>query len=57
MDISQKMIEYAKKTYANEAQLSFIEFNIEAKEIPLNLINAYDNAISFHCLQWCADPR
>jgi SAM-dependent methyltransferase len=56
-DISKKMIDFAKDTHANEKRLSFIELNIEVDELPSNLINAFDNAVSFYCLHWCQNTR
>ncbi|XP_011501098.1 PREDICTED: uncharacterized protein LOC105364772 isoform X2 [Ceratosolen solmsi marchali] len=56
-DISKKMIDYAKVTHADEKRLSFIEFNIEVENLPSNLINTYDNAVSFYCLHWCQNTR
>ena len=55
MDVSQKMIDYARKNYANEKRMSFVECNLESKVIPRHLVEAYDNAVSFYCLHWCFD--
>lgn len=55
-DISNHMVSYAKKYYADE-KLSYIVLNIEAPELPSDQINRYNNVFSFYCLHWCNDLR
>ncbi|KAG8037462.1 hypothetical protein G9C98_005672 [Cotesia typhae] len=54
-DISDSMIESAKKSYRDEKRLSFLKLNIETDELPIKEIEKYDNALSFYCLHWCQD--
>ncbi|XP_074101890.1 juvenile hormone acid methyltransferase isoform X1 [Cotesia typhae] len=56
-DISDSMIESAKKSYRDEKRLSFLKLNIETDELPIKEIEKYDNALSFYCLHWCQDMR
>ncbi|XP_057326667.1 juvenile hormone acid O-methyltransferase [Microplitis mediator] len=56
-DISESMIDSAKKKYQDEERLSFIKLNIEAEELPIKEIERYDNVLSFYCLHWCQNMR
>ncbi|XP_050334313.1 juvenile hormone acid O-methyltransferase-like [Bactrocera neohumeralis] len=52
-DISPEMIEYAKQHYAVDDKLSFIELDMQTSELPKNLIEQFDHAVSFYALHWC----
>lgn len=54
-DISQEMINYARKNYADK-RLSYIIMDIES-DLPSDEIEYYDNSVSFYCLHWCKDIR
>ena len=56
-DISQQMIESAKKRFADEERMDFIELDIETTELPKSILGSYDNALSFYCLHWIQDQR
>lgn len=54
-DISEKMINYARKNYADK-RLSYIVMDIES-DLPSDQIECYENITSFYCLHWCQDIR
>jgi len=56
-DISENMIEFAKKTYSNEKQLKFEVLDIQTKNLPEKYISEFDHIFSFHTLNWCYDIR
>ncbi|XP_029679526.1 juvenile hormone acid O-methyltransferase-like isoform X2 [Formica exsecta] len=55
-DISEDMIEFAKKTYGNE-RLKFEVLDIQTKSLPEKYISGFDHIISFNALNWCYDIR
>ncbi|KAL0109382.1 hypothetical protein PUN28_014452 [Cardiocondyla obscurior] len=56
-DVSQAMVNYARKNYCDSKRLSYMVLNIETSELPADQIGKYDNALSFYCLHWCNDLR
>ncbi|XP_039964257.1 juvenile hormone acid O-methyltransferase-like [Bactrocera tryoni] len=56
-DISPEMIEYAKQHYAVDDKLSFIELDMQTSELPKNLIEQFDHAVSFYALHWCKNTQ
>jgi len=56
-DISENMIEFAKKTYSNEKQLKFEVLDIQTKNLPEKYISEFDHIFSFHALNWCYNFR
>lgn len=54
-DISQAMVNYARKKYSDDKRLSYIVLDIETPELPSDQVEQYDNAVSFYCLHWCND--
>ncbi|XP_025269749.1 juvenile hormone acid O-methyltransferase [Camponotus floridanus] len=56
-DISENMIEFAKKTYPNEKQLKFEVLDIQTKNLPEKYISKFDHIFSFQTLNWCYDIR
>ena len=52
------MLEYARtKNRDDNEKISFVHLNIEANKLPNNLINKFDNVVSFYCLHWCQNIR
>lgn len=56
-DVSNDMIEYAKKRHNIKKRLEFEIFNIETKELPTKYVSEFDHIFSFYTLQICKDPR
>lgn len=56
-DISENMIEYAKKRYAIKNTLEFEVLDIQTKNLPTEYIAEFDCILSFHTLHWCTDIR
>ncbi|EFN68634.1 Trans-aconitate 2-methyltransferase [Camponotus floridanus] len=56
-DISENMIEFAKKTYSNEKQLKFEVLDIQTKNLPEKYISEFDHIFSFHALNFCYNFR
>ncbi|XP_072747973.1 juvenile hormone acid O-methyltransferase-like [Anoplolepis gracilipes] len=55
-DISENMIEFAKKTYGNE-KLKFEVLDIQTTSLPKKYISRFDHVFSFNVLHWCYDIR
>ncbi|XP_012521864.1 juvenile hormone acid O-methyltransferase isoform X2 [Monomorium pharaonis] len=54
-DISEAMVEYARKKYSVDKRLSYIVLDIETSELPSDQVGRYENVVSFYCLHWCND--
>ncbi|XP_012270475.1 juvenile hormone acid O-methyltransferase [Orussus abietinus] len=57
VDKSKTIVEFASKRYHEEGRLSFFELDIETLNLPNELIEGFDNAVSFYCLHWCQEIR
>ncbi|KAF5299213.1 hypothetical protein FQA39_LY02386 [Lamprigera yunnana] len=56
IDISQKMINFAKENYAN-SKIKFLEMDIVANPIPKNFEEHFDCIFSFYCLHYVSDHK
>ncbi|XP_048505821.1 juvenile hormone acid O-methyltransferase-like isoform X2 [Athalia rosae] len=56
-DISEPMVNFGKERYRDNGRLSFVKLNIEAPDLPEDLIGQFDHVTSFYCLHWCQDMR
>ncbi|XP_049315230.1 juvenile hormone acid O-methyltransferase-like [Bactrocera dorsalis] len=56
-DISPEMIEYANQHYAVSDKLSFLELDMQTSELPKDLIEQFDHAVSFYALHWCKNTQ
>lgn len=56
-DISQEMIEHARKMYSEDKRLNFEVLDIQTKNLPKNYLSDFDNIVSFYALHWCNDIR
>ncbi|KAI4489447.1 hypothetical protein M0802_011119 [Mischocyttarus mexicanus] len=56
-DISNAMLEHAKKNYRDNLRLSFLHLDIETSNLPEEQIERYENVVSFYCLHWCPNTR
>ncbi|XP_072766148.1 juvenile hormone acid methyltransferase isoform X1 [Anoplolepis gracilipes] len=54
VDISQEMVNYARKKFADK-RLSYIVLDIESPNLPKDQIECYHNIVSFYCIHWCND--
>lgn len=59
VDISEEMIDFARKTYDTYPNLSFEVFNldVELEKQPLNGIEPFDHIVSFSCLMWIPNQK
>ncbi|XP_012064326.1 PREDICTED: uncharacterized protein LOC105627658 [Atta cephalotes] len=56
-DISENMIDFAKKTYIKEKRLEFDVLDIQTKNLPTKYVSEFDLVLSFHALHWCNDIK
>ncbi|XP_011309376.1 lovastatin nonaketide synthase-like [Fopius arisanus] len=56
-DVCANMIEYAKQHYGVDDKLSYLQLDIQTPELPENLIEHFDNAVSFYALHWCKNTK
>ncbi|XP_050463223.1 juvenile hormone acid O-methyltransferase-like [Cataglyphis hispanica] len=56
-DISEDMIEFAKKTHGSNKRLKFEVLDIQTKNLPKKYISGFDYIFSFYTLHWCYDIR
>ncbi|KYN28213.1 PREDICTED: juvenile hormone acid O-methyltransferase-like [Trachymyrmex cornetzi] len=56
-DISESMIDYAKKKYIKEKRLEFDVLDIQTKNLPTKYVSEFDLVLSFHTLHWCNDIK
>ncbi|KYQ53175.1 Putative methyltransferase 235L [Trachymyrmex zeteki] len=56
-DISESMIDYAKKRYTKEKRLEFEVLDIQTKNLPTKYVSEFDLVLSFHTLHWCNDIK
>ncbi|KAK0179618.1 hypothetical protein PV327_005356 [Microctonus hyperodae] len=56
-DISNSMVEKARKIYKNEKRLKFFQLDIETDSLPISEMEKYDSAVSFYCLHWCQNMQ
>ncbi|EGI59206.1 Biotin synthesis protein bioC [Acromyrmex echinatior] len=54
-DISESMIDYAKKKYIKEKRLEFDVLDIQTKNLPTKYVSEFDLVFSSHTLHWCND--
>ncbi|XP_033226594.1 juvenile hormone acid O-methyltransferase-like [Belonocnema kinseyi] len=57
VDISENMIDCARKLCADEKRITFKVMDIETTDLKIEDIEAYDNGFSFFCLHWLRDLR
>ncbi|XP_018347583.1 PREDICTED: juvenile hormone acid O-methyltransferase-like [Trachymyrmex septentrionalis] len=57
IDISESMIDYAKKKYIKEKRLEFDVLDIQTKNLPAKYVSEFNLVLSFHTLHWCNDIK
>ncbi|KAF5299216.1 hypothetical protein FQA39_LY02389 [Lamprigera yunnana] len=57
VDVSPKMIQYAKKTYNANSKIKFTQMDISTDNIPKNYYGHFDHITSFFCLNMIYDQR
>ncbi|KAF5299219.1 hypothetical protein FQA39_LY02392 [Lamprigera yunnana] len=57
VDISPKMIQYARKTYSANSKIKFTQMDILTDSIPNNYYSRFDHITSFYCLHFINDQR
>ncbi|KAF5299214.1 hypothetical protein FQA39_LY02387 [Lamprigera yunnana] len=57
VDVSPKMIQYAKETYNASSKIKFMQMDISSDNIPKNYYNHFDHITSFYCLNFIDDHR
>nr|BAG30998.1 methyltransferase 2 [Tribolium castaneum] len=57
MDISPKMVTYAREKLKANAKFSFVQFDITSEQIPEKFYEYFDNIFSFYCFNWISEHK
>lgn len=57
MDISDEMIDFAKKYHSNGDRVKYIRADISDKDAVDEIDESYDHIFSFFCLHWVQNQR
>nr|XP_015834941.1 PREDICTED: methyltransferase 2 isoform X2 [Tribolium castaneum] len=55
MDISPKMVTYAREKLKANAKFSFVQFDITSEQIPEKFYEYFDNIFSFYSFNWISE--
>ncbi|XP_011309392.1 uncharacterized protein [Fopius arisanus] len=56
-DICPAMVEYGEQHHRVKDRLSYLQLDIQAPELPEELVEQFDNAVSFYALNWCKNMK
>ncbi|XP_044254552.1 juvenile hormone acid O-methyltransferase-like isoform X2 [Tribolium madens] len=57
VDISEKMVTYAKEKFQANPKFDFFQFDITSETIPEKFYEYFDNVFSFYCFNWIPESK
>lgn len=57
VDLSPEMVNFAKQYHQDDPRISYYQLDIGTDNVPTHLLESFDHAFSFYCLQFVPDLR